>query len=284
MRRAIVTSGRYGNPFSKFRPPAKTISISHYIDTGGKLSIFTRRAVLQERDLQTGDFTGKTYEINLKSVKSKLSGRYKNAQQLEIVCTLGVRQKTVIQKLKGEKKTGKEFSYWMSHIHHILSDRDILSENTESYEETSNIFNSNNTQTTTVNAGIDESNNLDEITSCSIFRYVGKKEEAERKVADKIQSAIGGTRELTTQDGERVDLLVDNLLIEVKAASNWDDAIGQILKYKIHFPKHKSVVFLFDDGRGIAKAKARIEEIISKFLSTTIYVAICVDDLKALLH
>lgn len=99
-----------------------------------------------------------------------------------------------------------------------------------------------------------------------------------------LQSIIGGVRESYTPDGERVDLLTPSLLIEVKAASDWDDAIGQVLKYKIHFPKHELVIFLFDDGLGVEKARARLLQIIKHFIAINIHVIASIEELTELLH
>ncbi len=133
---------------------------------------------------------------------------------------------------------------------------------------------------------INQKNNNDQSKKSDkiVFEYVGNKDEFEKIVADNLCSIIGGTREVFTPNGERVNLLTTDFLVEVKAYSDWDDAVGQILKYKLHFPNHELVIFIFADGLDVEIAKKRLIQIIDSFITVTIHVLTSVKEIKALVQ
>lgn len=70
-------------------------------------------------------------------------------------------------------------------------------------------------------------------------------ERKERKWQLEIASREGGECEVETRFG-RIDVLTQTKLIEIKKASNWKHAIGQVLVYGIDYPEHEKWIYLFD--------------------------------------
>ncbi|MDX2273487.1 MAG: hypothetical protein NW237_16255 [Cyanobacteriota bacterium] len=63
---------------------------------------------------------------------------------------------------------------------------------------------------------------------------------------DKLAKKLKGQVEVVTPSG-RIDILTDREVIEVKKASNWKAAIGQILVYGRNYPNHKKRIHLFGE-------------------------------------
>jgi hypothetical protein len=229
--------------------------------------------------LATGSFTGRKYELPIKNVKSNLPSQYRDLECLDVVCEIRA-QKKEIQSIQ-KKKINKEYSYkyWITRFHLISLRNENLENNYENY------FNSSNTvkdlhlnNEVTSQSNVIKTDASDEV----VFKYVGKKKESERIVADRLCSIIGGSREFITPEGERVDLLTTDFIIEVKASSDWDDAIGQILKYKIYFPNHELIIFIFANDLDVKIAKKRLMTIISSFVNIPIHIVTSVKELISL--
>jgi hypothetical protein len=67
----------------------------------------------------------------------------------------------------------------------------------------------------------------------------------EAEIRDSIAETLNGVTEVKTPAGY-IDVLTDTLLIEVKEASLWKHAVGQVLVYSHYYPTHKKVIWLFD--------------------------------------
>ena len=81
-----------------------------------------------------------------------------------------------------------------------------------------------------------------------MFKTLPPPEEVEGlefEVVKRIQSQIGGEREVACSNGF-IDLLTSDLIIEVKKCNMWKHALGQILVYGIDYPNHQKKLFLFD--------------------------------------
>jgi len=66
----------------------------------------------------------------------------------------------------------------------------------------------------------------------------------EKYYNDKYKDLLMAESEVETPVG-RIDLLTSNKIIEIKTASNWKNAIGQILCYGVFFPSHERWLYLF---------------------------------------
>jgi len=64
-------------------------------------------------------------------------------------------------------------------------------------------------------------------------------------------------REVKTPIGN-IDILTPTILIEVKKAKKWKDAIGQLLGYGKYYPQHQKYLYLFGelDIRQLGEVKA----------------------------
>lgn len=80
--------------------------------------------------------------------------------------------------------------------------------------------------------------------SLSLMAHRKKKLSAEQRATRRLQSDIGGRREVKTPNGY-IDLLTDEEVIEVKEASDWKSAIGQVLAYAKFYPERRKRVHLF---------------------------------------
>lgn len=76
-----------------------------------------------------------------------------------------------------------------------------------------------------------------------------------------LWSQVGGVREVPTPFGN-IDLLTDTVLYEVKLASNWKSALGQLLAYGEFYPRHTKVLVVFGC---ISFDTERIRTFLSKF-------------------
>lgn len=67
----------------------------------------------------------------------------------------------------------------------------------------------------------------------------------ESQIQEKLAVRFGCKREVSCAYG-RVDLLSDDILIEVKTATQWKSAVGQALVYASFFPGRRNIVYLFN--------------------------------------
>lgn len=268
MRRVNVTSGGGGKRSkSKFKITKYERVIKgdvFYFDVSGELDLSQAAPLLIERDLKTNKLTGDKFILPRKGTFAILPGKYREQPKLEIVCR--------IKDIRFKERQGQiRHRYTITSFYYIQ------------------IPGQNQTTSSNRNKIIAVKPNPEKKASIkpaqppkpqNIVRYVGTKEEIEKYVSNELQKVLGGEREVLTPDGDRIDLLTKAMLIEVKAASDWDNAIGQILKYKIHYPNHQAVIFLFDNGFNANRAKNRLTQIIQTFLSVDIKVVTAISDLK----
>lgn len=76
-------------------------------------------------------------------------------------------------------------------------------------------------------------------------QHTGGGSTREREVQERLCLALGGVMEAGTDYG-RIDILTDGQVIEVKRASEWKSAVGQILVYGGIYPGHQKRIHLFD--------------------------------------
>lgn len=67
----------------------------------------------------------------------------------------------------------------------------------------------------------------------------------EQAVQDRLCRTFGGSKEVKCGAGF-IDLLTDTEIIEIKRASKWKSAVGQILAYGNFYPSHAKRIHLFD--------------------------------------
>jgi len=285
MGRVRLTGGGYAkHPFSKSKRPQKLPPKREFFNVGGNLTVLPDYAVLHEKE-PTGALTGKRYNINLGSLRLKLPKKYKSSKNLEIICTLCMRLGT-----DPEEKDSDDFQqeniYQVSRIHHVIDSQKVDDERSENISNSSGKTGVLNTLNNPLEPSNTSNQELESLTTYdqTIFRYVGNKEETERRISDHIQACIGGLREFVTPDGDRIDLLTSDILLEVKAATDWDNSIGQILKYKIHYPNHKPIIFLFDNGLSCKVAKSRLLQVIQKYININVYVVSSIEELKRIIR
>lgn len=293
---SIKTEGKRGRPVCE---PPKTVS--------GLLIIGRARIFFKPRNPDLGMFTGETYIIR----SSNLISALKNdnlSNELEITCKIslplkdqmdGIARIIDVYLVNGKRyKKAKKIVYDSVSTNYIQGNTEILRINgkiiepvvdTSVQEKTIELIThiQKGTEFSEINKVIVESikNEADQeprgksiLPRQPIFRYVGDRVETERKISDYLKSVLGGEREVLTADGDRIDLVTDNLLIEVKAASDWDNAIGQILKYKIHYPQHRPIIYLFDDGFNCQIAKLRLAEIIDRYINIDVPIFTSIDN------
>lgn len=75
-------------------------------------------------------------------------------------------------------------------------------------------------------------------------------EAKEKDIQNRIAADFSGATEVGTPAG-RIDVLTDSEVIEVKAAQNWKNAIGQVLAYQTYYPEKTPRVHLFGSKKGI---------------------------------
>jgi hypothetical protein len=66
-------------------------------------------------------------------------------------------------------------------------------------------------------------------------QHIHKIRQQEKQVSDRLAERESGLREVQTSFGY-IDVLTKTEVIEVKAASNWKGALGQVLVYNIEYP------------------------------------------------
>ena len=66
----------------------------------------------------------------------------------------------------------------------------------------------------------------------------------EKTIRDILAANVGGTVEHTLPGGERVDVITDDTIYEVKHPDKYKAAIGQLIVYGRHLPNHKRVLYL----------------------------------------
>jgi hypothetical protein len=72
----------------------------------------------------------------------------------------------------------------------------------------------------------------------------------------RLSKTLGGQREVSCPAG-KIDLVTEREIIEVKNASDWKGAIGQVLVYGEYFPTHRKRIYLFGQ---VNAAQKRIVE------------------------
>lgn len=267
MGRVNLTSGgsEDGRSRSKFRGASQTV---FYFQVVGELDLTSRHPVLKEKDPKTGRFTGEEWLLTQGSLIG-LADKYKKSSKLEVVCRI---QDTKTSIGKGGRKS--KHTYSISNVYSIQ----ISKNQQEGEKATTNQLEPTNLPANTKQKL--ENIVIVENESQQRINYKGTKEQIEKYICAELQKVLGGKREVFTPDGDRIDLLTKSMLIEVKAASDWDNAIGQILKYKIHYPNHRLIIFLFDNGFDTTHAKRRLDRIIKSFLLVDIQVATTIAELK----
>ena len=252
------------------------------INVAGEVTITPDQAILVEKNPQSRLPTGKQYLINLESLKLKIPQEYKDTKKLEVICTLKGRLEVDFDSFP------RDYIYQVSCIHYVVElDQFLTKEANTDKNHTNALANEdyiNQSNFNLKNAEEFEDFRETSISDQAVFEYVGSKDEVERQITDYLQTIIGGVRKVITPDSDRIDLLTEDLLIEVKAARDWDNSVGQILKYKIHYPDHKLIIFLFDDGFSCEDAKSRLLQIFRKFINTNIYVISSIEELKIIYY
>jgi hypothetical protein len=74
----------------------------------------------------------------------------------------------------------------------------------------------------------------------------------EWKIRDRLQSQLGGLKEVSTPAG-RIDLLTNDEIIEVKKITDWKAALGQILIYSAFYPEHRKRIHLYGSAKELKK-------------------------------
>lgn len=67
----------------------------------------------------------------------------------------------------------------------------------------------------------------------------------EKQIQTMLQKQLGGSIETKTIS-EKIDLLTETQLIEIKEYSNWKCAIGQLIAYSMEYPDKDKIMYLFD--------------------------------------
>ncbi|MBF2098274.1 MAG: hypothetical protein IGQ88_07865 [Gloeomargaritaceae cyanobacterium C42_A2020_066] len=89
-------------------------------------------------------------------------------------------------------------------------------------------------------------------------RSIPKKTQAEAVVANALAAKMRGSQREVVVPGGRIDILTPTEVIEVKIASRYRAAIGQVLDYGQYYPHHRLRIHLFgqttpDQRRAIRK-------------------------------
>jgi hypothetical protein len=74
-----------------------------------------------------------------------------------------------------------------------------------------------------------------------------KSTEDERKIRDRLANELNASIEVKCSHGY-VDVLSSNLIIEIKHASNYKSALGQVLAYSVDYPHHSKRIHLFHEN------------------------------------
>jgi hypothetical protein len=70
------------------------------------------------------------------------------------------------------------------------------------------------------------------------------KKYVERQIQHCLWQQLGGETEVETLAG-RIDLLTSTEIIEIKRASAWKEAVGQVIVYGHYYPSHDKRIHLF---------------------------------------
>lgn len=66
----------------------------------------------------------------------------------------------------------------------------------------------------------------------------------ERYVRDFLAEEVNGKTEHVLPSGDRIDVLTDDTMYEVKTPEQYKSGIGQLIVYHQFFPEHKKVLYL----------------------------------------
>jgi hypothetical protein len=78
----------------------------------------------------------------------------------------------------------------------------------------------------------------------------------EASYRDRLAQSLGGEIEVVTPVG-RIDIVTATEIIEVKAATQWKQAFGQIMMYGHYYPQHQKRIHLF--GKMSTASLAQVE-------------------------
>ena len=92
--------------------------------------------------------------------------------------------------------------------------------------------------------------------SSATSRVKSSKRGTEAAYRDRLALSLGGTTEVVTPLG-RIDIVTATEIIEVKAAAQWKQALGQILVYGRDYPMHQKRIHLFGKIDPIVLTEAR---------------------------
>jgi hypothetical protein len=93
---------------------------------------------------------------------------------------------------------------------------------------------------------------------CKCMNWVWCKKQHPPKVhcefalRDRLHGVLGGDTEVSCPCG-RIDLLTDRYIIELKRASQWKHALGQLLSYSAYHLHQKRVIYLFGSSMELDK-------------------------------
>jgi hypothetical protein len=77
----------------------------------------------------------------------------------------------------------------------------------------------------------------------------------ELEIKNKLQQELLAYSEVKCDSG-KIDLLTNDKIIEIKEASNWKHAIGQIMIYGLEYPDKQKMIYLFGEcDRELIKSK-----------------------------
>lgn len=79
----------------------------------------------------------------------------------------------------------------------------------------------------------------------------------EEFIRDSVAKSLDGCTEITIPRIGRIDILTTNSIIEVKYATKWISAIGQLTVYSHYYVKHQKVLWLY--GPLVTKKQSDIE-------------------------
>jgi hypothetical protein len=66
----------------------------------------------------------------------------------------------------------------------------------------------------------------------------------ERHIRDKLAKEVNGKTEHVLPSGDRIDVLTDHIIYEVKTPEQYKSGIGQLTIYHQFFPTHKKVLYI----------------------------------------
>jgi hypothetical protein len=83
----------------------------------------------------------------------------------------------------------------------------------------------------------------------------------EKEIQNKLAKEYDAKTEVVTEVGN-IDLLTDTEIIEIKCASNWKSALGQVISYGEFYPNHSKKIILFGE---VGTSMDTIKRICAKF-------------------